>query len=307
MTDSAIGFGEAAVKLSRSPLGVIALFIVLVDFFAAAVLGPFGGNLDSDQRWTLLVFIVSFPIIVFGTFAWLIVKHYTKLYAPFDYRTDEAFLRPLTPAEQGQRLAADIGEDAEGLRSVAPGSISPKEPVPSDSGPSPQQDVGVQAEQAARRRVARAKADHLLAEDLALKKIEIEEGAPIQRQVALTIAGRTVEFDGVIRRPAQLVAVEVQLLNPKNAMNRVDDIIGKASAFAHHARTVGKPNSFQLALAFVIPPEVRNRESLRERVMEAVRNSGIYTATRFYDLDHLKTEFGLPQDDGSAPNSKAGS
>jgi hypothetical protein len=81
-------FGETARGLARNPLGIIALFIVLVYGFASLVVG-IGANLDSATTMVLVWFMVLFPILVLLVFAWLVSRHHTKLYSPRDYGQGE--------------------------------------------------------------------------------------------------------------------------------------------------------------------------------------------------------------------------
>lgn len=85
-------FGETAKGLARNPLGIIALFIVLVYGFASLVLG-LSDRVQTGERLPLVWFLVTFPPMVLITFAWLVSRHHTKLYAPTDYREDTSFLQ----------------------------------------------------------------------------------------------------------------------------------------------------------------------------------------------------------------------
>ncbi len=84
-------FGEAAKGLAKNPLGIIALFIVLIYGFASFVVG-LSGHLQPGERIPLIWFLVVFPCLVLGVFAWLVSCHHTKLYAPSDYKEDESFI-----------------------------------------------------------------------------------------------------------------------------------------------------------------------------------------------------------------------
>ena len=77
--------------ITKSPLGIIALFIVLVYGFASLVVA-FGNNL-TDHVAPLIYFMVCFPVIVFGGFLWLVSKHHNKLYGPSDFKDEENFLK----------------------------------------------------------------------------------------------------------------------------------------------------------------------------------------------------------------------
>jgi hypothetical protein len=78
------------VKLSQGPLGIIALFIVLIHGFASLVLG-FSPNLEQGSRSILVWFLVLFPALVFSVFAWLVSTRHQKLYPPTAFRNEDLF------------------------------------------------------------------------------------------------------------------------------------------------------------------------------------------------------------------------
>ena len=88
-------FGDSAKGLARNPLGIIALFIVLIYGFASLVVG-FSQNLQPDERLPIVWFLVLFPVIVLVVFGWLVSSHHEKLYAPKDFSSDEAFVRSIS-------------------------------------------------------------------------------------------------------------------------------------------------------------------------------------------------------------------
>jgi hypothetical protein len=67
MSDQLRGFGDVAVALARNPLGVIALFIVLV-YGLAALVTVSAGSLTAIERTPLIYFLVVFPVLVLGVF-----------------------------------------------------------------------------------------------------------------------------------------------------------------------------------------------------------------------------------------------
>lgn len=89
-------FGQAAVKLSQGPLGIIALFIVLIHGFASLVLG-FAVNIGEENRSILVWFLVLFPVFVFTVFAWLVSTRHQKLYPPGAYVDEQIFRDLATP------------------------------------------------------------------------------------------------------------------------------------------------------------------------------------------------------------------
>jgi CheY-like chemotaxis protein len=84
-------FAKSAKAFTRSPLGIIGLFVVFVYGFASLIL-IYGKNLVSGTC-ILIYFLVSFPVIVFVGFLWLVAKHHNKLYGPSDFKNEENFLK----------------------------------------------------------------------------------------------------------------------------------------------------------------------------------------------------------------------
>jgi CheY-like chemotaxis protein len=84
-------FAESAKGFTKSPLGIIALFIVLVYGFATLAV-TFGNNL-KDHLTPLIYFLIIFPVIVFVGFLWLVSKHHNKIYGPSDFKNEENFLK----------------------------------------------------------------------------------------------------------------------------------------------------------------------------------------------------------------------
>ncbi len=86
---------ESATKLSRNPLGIIALFILLIYGFATLLFGLVGDIFSNAQKWWFVVFLVIFPVLVLFVFAYLVINHHQKLYALSDYRDEKIFLGTL--------------------------------------------------------------------------------------------------------------------------------------------------------------------------------------------------------------------
>lgn len=91
MDDPIKSFGGVASGLARGPLGIIALFIVLVYGFASTV-AAFGGSFSPAERLPLIYFMVLFPVVVLAVFSWLVSRHSTKLYPPTDFKDENTFL-----------------------------------------------------------------------------------------------------------------------------------------------------------------------------------------------------------------------
>jgi CheY-like chemotaxis protein len=92
MSDQTRSFGETARSLARNPLGIIALFIVLVYAFASLVT-VFAGSFTAAERLPLIYFLIVFPVLVLGVFSWLVSKHSGKLFAPSDFKNEENYVK----------------------------------------------------------------------------------------------------------------------------------------------------------------------------------------------------------------------
>jgi len=95
MTANFESFTKSAKDLSRNPLGIIALFIVLVYGFACLLFGFSSESLSADEKTPLIWFIIIFPVLILFLFGWLVSGHHDKLYSPSDYRDDRSFLTTL--------------------------------------------------------------------------------------------------------------------------------------------------------------------------------------------------------------------
>lgn len=105
-------FPYKAKGLARNPLGIIALFIVLIYGFASLVVG-FSGNLQPVERLPIVWFLVVFPVVVLTVFSWLVSQHHEKLYAPRDYSSDDAFLRGISERSKQRQGIIELERDAQ--------------------------------------------------------------------------------------------------------------------------------------------------------------------------------------------------
>jgi hypothetical protein len=82
---------ETAKSLSRNPLGIIALFIVLVYAVASIVISLAKADFYQNPFHPAVLFLAVFPIVVLGAFTYLVARHHRNLYAPQDYENQNDF------------------------------------------------------------------------------------------------------------------------------------------------------------------------------------------------------------------------
>jgi CheY-like chemotaxis protein len=95
LVDDDRSFGANAQKLARNPLGIIALFIVLV-YGVAGLVTAFSASLSPSERIPLVYFLVVFPVLVLGVFAWLVSQHSNKLFSPTDFKDEANYVKMLS-------------------------------------------------------------------------------------------------------------------------------------------------------------------------------------------------------------------
>ena len=120
MRNAMIDIGKNAAKLSKNPLGIIALFIVLIYGFATLLLCSVGTTLSDNQKWWFVVFLVIFPVVVLGVFAYLVVNHHQKLYAPSEFRDEGNFFGRSSQKDLEKKYdeEAEVLESSSGCRSM---------------------------------------------------------------------------------------------------------------------------------------------------------------------------------------------
>ena len=82
---------EVAKPLARNPLGIIALFIVLVYAVVSVVISFAKAEFYQNPYHPAVLFLAIFPVIVLSVFAYLVAKHHKNLYAPQDYKDETLF------------------------------------------------------------------------------------------------------------------------------------------------------------------------------------------------------------------------
>lgn len=105
-------FNTTAARLAKNPLGIIALFIVLVYGFASLVT-LLSQTLTSLESTLLVCFLIFFPVLVLAVFAWLVGRHSNALYGPGDYRHEDNYIRMQLAAASSLAAATACHSEAE--------------------------------------------------------------------------------------------------------------------------------------------------------------------------------------------------
>lgn len=85
-------FGSTAKSLAKNPLGIIALFIVMVYAISGLVISVAKPEFYTNPYHPSVIFLALFPLFVLFVFTYLVAKHHEKLYSPDQYE-DQGFLK----------------------------------------------------------------------------------------------------------------------------------------------------------------------------------------------------------------------
>jgi hypothetical protein len=272
-------FNKTARRLSRNPLGIIALFIVLVYGIAALVFGLSSQHLEAAHKTLLIWFLIIFPVIVLSVFAWLVSKHHTKLYSPSDFREDQAFLQILNIQDHRRRLDDEVEEI-----STIPGDISigpPDKEIP---------------EKVLLARKSDIRSSIILAEDLVLRVIEQEQGAPIRRHVRLQGKSSSIHIDGLIVERDKLTAIEVKYFRKSFGRQPMKSIANISAAL--------KNTEVPLIVALVSEGLSKSdRQKYIGKLHEEIENVKGWAQIRAYDFLELKQKYGIEETPNNAIHS----
>lgn len=257
-------FAEVAGKLSRNPLGIIALFIVLVYGIAGLVLGTAGKSLNPFQNSILVWFLAVFPFTVLGAFVWLVSKHHTKLYAPADFRNDEGFLRVLTPEEQKRKLEKEV-QDVINEET----SIDSTKSIPLSS---------------ANNNILRESV--LLAEELAFREIENEYNVSINRHVSV---GQDFGIDGMFAKEGRGYAIEIKYFKHRIRLPAIEH---QLQSLANRIFGMGWRN-VEIIIALVTENDEFDMSNIAMRLQEFGKSTGIVITPKYYNIRSLRKRYGI--------------
>jgi hypothetical protein len=275
-------FGDIAHKLARNPLGIIALFIVLVYAIAALVTGAV--SLTPAERLPLVYFLVAFPPIVLVAFYRLVAKHHTKLYSPQDFLDKDGFFRALTPEEKRQRFEEAVQEvDAPPSPTPLPAVSTPK--LGDDELVRSLPPAEMQERQLAAAIDAPLRARYYIAENLAMQELEAQLGIPIKRNIAYADWG----FDGLFVKDSRPVIVEIKLLTTRSWRNSMNKVLASFSSSKNGIRPTP-------SFVFVgVTDDMSSEESgqVATELAKGFREAGLDVEIRLFDFRVLRTKYGV--------------
>jgi hypothetical protein len=249
----------------RNPLTIVAFFAGIAEISGTIVLPHIAERNQSTFVWFLMIFPIYLVSLFFATLNF----NHKALYAPSDFRDEENFFKSLRSASPAERKAK-LKEEAQQIE----GRLTVQQPEPKSGVP-----------------VRVSLAQIRWAEELAVDKIARELGGDIQREVLFGgDKGRRFVFDGVVRTPEGIVAIEVQYLSepkiePEMFRSKVLRIIAAQQILPDAVRS-----KFSLIIAFVLDSAATNSDNLVEEAYHIIGVIPFPAQVRLFSLSDLEDE-----------------
>jgi hypothetical protein len=274
MSKTSSNFFGIVPKLSKDPLGIIALFIALVYAIAALILG-LGSHLTVTQKWPFIGFLIGFPVIVLISFLWLVVNYNQKLYSPEDYRSDKAFLKTLKPGQQVYNGIDGKNFDGEKKHTISQAHSETKKKTA--------------------QKTTSKKYRPILAEDLVLRDLEIEMDVPFRRQLGIKsdLDGGLIPFNGIAALPDEIIAVYIKYLDEKAHSNEHFYTQLQKKIQSLKSGNIQRPIRCFLAI-ITENSSTEDTQKIRSKINHLKENDNDRIHVRWYDINNLFKKYKMP-------------
>lgn len=256
--------GQSATKLSKNPLGIIALFILLIYGLATILFGYVGNVLTENQRWCFVIFLVVFPIVVLAAFVYLVTKHHPKLYAPGEFKDERNFLGYISPRDREQKYMREGMEANSGNEKIDKAKI------------------------------------HNTAMSMMEKYEKIEDGVfdyyerffgyDIDKNVFIDTGRKRIAIDGIAEKNGAFNMFEIKYL-PNNSISKLalDRAVENAVSVKNFMVEKGKYPSNRIRLKFVIVIE-KDEEKLevKKKILSMIDTEEINVAVKVLSVARLE-------------------
>ncbi|RYF30266.1 MAG: hypothetical protein EOO23_05515 [Comamonadaceae bacterium] len=287
----------------RNPLEVVAIFISFIYGVSTLFLGLSAHNLSKENQTYMVAFVTLFPVAILAMFGWLVSRHHTKLYAPGDYRSDDAFHGvSAPPGALGGKLNQEELAQAEAPQKLEAGSVQAEvvpegraeQLLPVDHGEAAANSGGLPPQIISSRSSAAAKsiAGAYLAESLAFQELQGEFNASVRRHIQLVAPnGKVFNVDGVLEAPGQISPVEVKYIRTQGAIRTLISS-GFANLDGIETVYIGSREKVKPILALVVSDGSLIMKIVREIGRQKdYANSDIIV--KIFEFDSLVGKYGL--------------
>lgn len=276
--------------LTRNPLGIIALFVSLIYGFACLVLSTSISNLvANNERLPVIWFIIIFPIIILIAFIYLVVNHHEKLYAPGDFRGDDAFIQTIDENKRKQR----IQEEVENLE-ASPKSDDSEQKEEPESNTTEETTISKPSEVKTETKSIPESAlikMYTNAEEWSINELSLKYKVQLKSQVKLRTQLDNFELDGYGTDATSTYVVEVKFWQSSRSNKRlklkIQEFLTKKSRLERSFNTPSRSMKIIIALVYDNLSEI-NQDELRAYLQEI---GGSNVILEFFDYSELKKSY----------------
>ncbi len=273
----------------KNPLTIIAIFAGLAEISGTIIL-PF---ISPENQSIFIWFLILFPSLLVIIFFITLNFNHKALYAPSDYKDEENFLKlfkKTPPQEKVKRIKEEIKDSYEIERKDSYENVDqtiildPENTLPGENQIRPDK-IDAHARSLS--------ATYFLAEDLIIKKLSVEYGINIQREVTYTHDNKKFDFDGISAEGKSLTIIEVKYMRTARSS---EFSINRALENVQHlyfslTNDQKKTLRFILALGTDMPED--EHPHILNKVTEKIRGYLFNTELKIYNIRELEKEFGL--------------
>lgn len=236
----------------KNYLALIIGLVVLVCISIGLVLTFSAQNLESAQKWFLIIALTIFAFFSVGMATLLVLKHSRKLV--ISEKDSELEWNIASPDKQKRSLNTEVREIAKLME--------------------------IPVEQMSDLRSA-----YIVAEDLALRKIQEEANMPIMRHINI---GNTV-FDGIYLKDDLATCVDVTfLVTPNVSQEKVDFVLRKISSAKNTFEHIRKGSKLRLLLVLVTQLDKEGEAKLRSKLVSKFSSTPVDVDIRLLNFQTLQ-------------------
>jgi len=239
----------------RNYLVLIFAFAVLVCLSIVFLLAVVGSILDPMQTWVLIIFLAGFSIFSLVVIAWIVLKHAKALAIASN---DQSIgWENVSPESQKKALNDEVNE----LASI----------------------MNVPVEQLNDLRSA-----YIVAEDLALRKIQQEANRPLLRHVSLNSVG----FNGLNIEDELVTCVQVCFVASSNIrQDKINKVLKGLSKAKTALSDIRKGSKIRLLLVLVTQLDREAEAKLRSSLVSKFSSTPVNVDIRLLDFQSLQKTY----------------
>lgn len=248
--------GKAATGFSaRNYLLLIIALIALICLSLGLALAFGSANLSNGQKWFITGFLSMFALLSVSIVTWLVIRHSKKLaIAAFDESLE---WRTTSPERQKRRLNAEVRELA-GVLNVGEASL------------------------------AELRAAYIVAEDLALRRVQNESAIHLMRKVSIGSA----DFDAVLVNKDLVTCISVAfLVRPEIPDEKVKRLLREANVAKNIVADMREGSRLRLLLILVTQLDRQDEAKLRSTIVDYFKTTPVDIDIRWMDFGNLQSMY----------------